>query len=65
MDWLNQSSVTLFVLVLSEPGVSGEYDDVVLEELTNATVGAAYATDTTDLHDLYEVFFAEITAIDC
>ena len=61
LDWLNQSSVTLFVLVLSEPGVSGDYDDVVLEELTNATVGAAYAADTRDLH---EVFFPEITEID-
>ena len=54
---LDQSSVTLFALALSEPGASGEYDFAVLEELANASGGgAAYIADTNNLSGLYELF---------
>ena len=56
LDRLKQSSVTLFALALSEPGGSGEYDFEVLQELANATRGAAYAADTENLSGLYELF---------
>ena len=53
---LDQSSVTLFALALSEPGGTGEYDFSVLEELANATDGTAYVADTNNLSGLYELF---------
>ena len=56
LDKLSESSVTLFALALSEPGGSGDYDFDVLEELANASRGAAYAANTTNLSGLYELF---------
>ena len=53
---LNQSSVTLFAVALSEPGGAGDYDFGVLEEMANATRGAAYAADTGNLPGLYGFF---------
>ena len=56
MAALEASSITLFALALSEPGGSGDYDLEVLEDLANATGGAAYAADTDNLAGLYLLF---------
>ena len=56
MAALEQSSITLFALALGEPGGSGDYDLEVLEDLANATGGAAYAADTDNLTGLYLLF---------
>ena len=56
IDTLRGSSVTLFALALSEPGGTGDYDFDVLQELANATGGAAYTADTTNLSGLYKLF---------
>ena len=56
IDTLRGSSVTLFALALSEPGGTGDYDFDVLQEFANATSGAAYAADTTNLSGLYKLF---------
>ena len=58
LSTLDQSSVTLFAVALSEPGGGGDYDFSVLEELANSRGGAAYAADTRNLPGLYEFFTA-------
>ena len=57
LERLSESSVTLFALALSEPGGGGgDYEFDVLEELANASGGAAYVADTNNLSGLYELF---------
>ena len=53
---LEESSVTLFALGLSEPGGAGDYDLQVLRDMADATGGAAYAADTNNLENLYRLF---------
>ena len=53
---LEQSSITLFALALSEPGGRGEFDFTVLQDLADAAGGAAYPADTNNLSGLYELF---------
>ena len=53
---LEESSVTLFALGLSEPQGYGDYDLQVLEDMADATGGAAYVADTNNLENLYRLF---------
>ncbi len=53
---LEQSSVSLFAVALSEPGVTEDYDLSVLEDLARTGRGAAYAADTGNLPGLYGFF---------